>query len=443
MNMEFKTINCNVHGVVQVSPMALKIIDTPEFQRMRNISQTGLCHYVYPAATHTRFEHSIGVYHLTGKMTERIRQLYPEKKFFIHEFGREKKLTKKLEECIKIAGLCHDIGHGPFSHIFDNILLNDSTHPNKEHEVRSCLIVEMLCRRELRELDQKYINFIKSIIKPQPYHIGALYQIVSNNLNGIDVDKFDYIMRDSKNLGILIGFDPYRLINEFIIDANNNIAYPEHCSINIYEMFYGRYILHKKCYCHKTVKLLEFMLKDFFAKIDPVFKISESINDMSLFCKLTDDVIFHYVNTIISPPSFLKINVDSDQYKKIIEAYNIYERIITRKLYQEIAIVNGRKAEYFKEFVGYLLDKYSELSAEDFDMAEIRVGFVKENVGDPFMSIFFYGKRGKETFTMDRTQISNLMGGTMEDVQTIFICKRRDYYDRIISELERYEKKCF
>ena len=69
-----KLFACNIHDSIRISSMALKIINTPEFQRMREIKQLGLCHHIYPAATHTRFEHSIGVYHLAGKMVEKIQQ---------------------------------------------------------------------------------------------------------------------------------------------------------------------------------------------------------------------------------------------------------------------------------------------------------------------------------------------------------------------------------
>ena len=103
--------------------MTLKIVNTYEFQRMRNIKQLGFCYLVYPAAMHSRFEHSLGVYHLAGKMLDRIIQLYPNKKYLIPELNSEPiSLTKKIIECIKIGALCHDIGHGPFSHIFDNVL---------------------------------------------------------------------------------------------------------------------------------------------------------------------------------------------------------------------------------------------------------------------------------------------------------------------------------
>jgi deoxynucleoside triphosphate triphosphohydrolase SAMHD1 len=437
-----KLFGCNVHDSIRVSSTALKIINTHEFQRMRNIKQLGLCHYVYPAATHTRFEHSIGVYYLAGKMIEKIQQQYPNREYDIPEFGPDKKkLTHKIAECIKIAALCHDVGHGPFSHIFDDILLKDSTHPNKYHETRSCLIMEILCKRELNnELDDAHIAFIKSIIDPKQHHIGALYQIVANNLNGIDVDKFDYLARDTKNLGITTGFNANRLINEFIIDHNGNIAYPKHCSTDIYDMFHSRYMMHKKVYSHKTVKLIELMLTDLFLKIDPIFGISKSIDDMFVFCKLTDDTIFQYIQYIINPPIFIQINLDTKQYQIIKEADDIYQRIVTRNLYQQILEITDEKAEaYLYGFLEYLMNTHPTFSMDDFVIEKIKIGFVSGNKSDPFDSIYFYDKKENDkTFTIKKNYISGLINNKIQETHWHFVCKKRSIYHTIITEVKNY-----
>lgn len=439
-NSYSKLIGCNIHGSIRVSPMALKIINTPEFQRMRSIKQLGLCHHIYPAATHTRFEHSIGVYHLAGKFLEKIQQQYPKKTYNIPELGGRKRLTNIIAECIKIAALCHDIGHGPFSHIFDDILLKYSTHPNREHETRSCLITEILCKRELAsELSNEHIEFIKSIINPQHYHMGVLYQIVSNHLNGIDVDKFDYLERDAKNLGLKANFDSNRLINEFIIDSNNNIAYPKHCSVDIFEMFHSRYMMHKKVYNHKTVKLVESMLADLFIKIDPIFKISESINNMDTFCKLTDDTIFHYIQLIMAPPPFIKINLDNKQFDHIKKASQIYQNIISRNLYQQISEMNGDEEEYLQDFIKYLLENYDNMDSEDFEVIKTTIGFVSGNKPDPFTTIYFYDKKeNNKSFVLDKSYISGLINNNIQETKTHLVCKKRSIQQLVSEEFNNY-----
>lgn len=442
LNNFSKLFGCNIHGSIRVSALALKIINTPEFQRLKNIKQLGLCHLVYPSATHTRFEHSIGVYYLAGQMIDKIRKLYPYKYFDIPELGESFVLTDLIVECIKIAALCHDIGHGPFSHIFDDVLLNNSkSHPNIKHETRSCEIVEILCKRVLfDELNDYHIAFIKSIINPGPNNTGAIYQIVSNYLNGIDVDKFDYLARDSVGLGLKNSFDYHRLINEIKLDENNNIIYPKHCSIDIYEMFHSRYMMHKKVYSHKTVKLLEVMLNDLFLKIDVVFGISESINDMEKFCKLTDNTIFNYIEIIVNPPSFVCINLNDSDNKKVLEAYQIYQSIITRKLYKQIYEIysDSPYEENFKSFIQFIKTKYPQILTTDFQILRKKIGYVNDNK-DPFNHIYFYDKKeNNATFTLGHSNYSGLINNNLQETHMHLIYRNNSNYQLILSEAASY-----
>lgn len=414
-----KLFGCNVYGSIRIDEIALKLIDTIEFQRMRDIKQLGMCHYVYPAATHTRFEHSLGVYHLTGRMLEKILYQYPNKEYYIPEFGPDRvKLDCKIIECIKIAGLCHDIGHGPFSHTFDDLLLKNIYHPNKHHEVRSCLIVEMLCKRELKNFSDADISFIKSIIMPNG-RIGALYQIVSNSLNGIDVDKFDYLARDTKNLGLGNNFTADRLINEFIIDKNGNIAYPKHCSVDIYEMFHCRYIMHKKVYNHKTCKLIELMLRDLFATLDETFEISKSIFDMEIFCTLTDNSIFNLGKTS-----------------------SVYKNIVTRNLYKQILKMVGDDAEeQLQKLLKRILERNSRYRVGDFEIIRSEAGFIGGNNKNPFGNIYFYdNKEDENIFILDKDSISGLMSNRMSETHWHLVCNNKEIYQMVMEDVRKIPK---
>ena len=120
-----KSFKCPVHKFIRIEPLALQIIDTIEFQRLRFIRQLGVCHYIYPSASHTRFEHSLGVYNLVGKLFSCLLDNQPDLQ-----------IPKRDILLIKIAGLIHDIGHVCFSHSFDNHIRHKLDVHIDEHEDR-------------------------------------------------------------------------------------------------------------------------------------------------------------------------------------------------------------------------------------------------------------------------------------------------------------------
>lgn len=127
-------LNDNIHGAIEIDDVCLQVIDTPQFQRLRDLKQLGCSYYVYPGAAHNRFEHSIGVSYLAGIMVEHFRVTQPELE-----------LTDNDVKCVKLAGLCHDLGHGPFSHLFDNIFIKKARPElNWSHEVASEAMLEHL-----------------------------------------------------------------------------------------------------------------------------------------------------------------------------------------------------------------------------------------------------------------------------------------------------------
>ena len=440
-----KTIGCKIHGYIHISGMALRIIHTPEFQRLRNIMQLGLCHYVYPAATHTRFEHSLGVYHLTCKMTKVLRKKYPDKIYDIPDLGLTK-LTEFVAELIKIAGLCHDLGHGPFSHIFDDMLKERdvASNPRIYHETRSCLIVEMICRRELSDvLTDAHIKFIQSIISPGPQHRGALYQIVANYLNGIDVDKFDYLARDPYTLGFKKGFDPRKIINEIAIDANDNIAYTKHCSIELYDMFQTRYMMHKQVYNHKGTKIIESMVRDILEAVDPIFHVFDSINDMGAFCKFTDQTVFSMIETAVNPPPHMTINLDLESESNIRLANQIYQQLTNRTLYKCVAEISNEGLDYLDKFLSVLEDK--GIQTDRLELIKIQIGYVSSDKKHPFDSIYFYNNKKQDSlntssFIMNKKNISIIMCENYIETIQLLICKDLDLYATITAAYEQWTR---
>ena len=212
-----------VYGEVVLPPLAALIVNTREFQRLDNIRQLGGCSYLYPSATHTRREHSIGVCHLAGKMAKHLQTLHPEH------------INDDDVLCVQIAGLIHDIGHGPFSHTFEDYLKSCGMEEwSHEHmgarlfrEVVSSGRIELSDRFDSDTSDQ-HLEFILLLMSglgeeepwPPEETIGRkkekrfLLELVHSKISGIDVDKLDYLARDS--LSVMgasrpIGID--RLIN--------------------------------------------------------------------------------------------------------------------------------------------------------------------------------------------------------------------------------------
>lgn len=130
-----KGFNDAIHGFITVDPLLIRVIDTRQFQRLRYVKQLGACYWVYPTACHNRFEHSIGTCHLARLLIQSLR----EKLHADSHLGVE--ISDKDAFCVSLAALCHDLGHGPFSHMFDGRFL--SKHPKyaRRHEDLS---VEML-----------------------------------------------------------------------------------------------------------------------------------------------------------------------------------------------------------------------------------------------------------------------------------------------------------
>ena len=261
-----------IHGNITLCETAKKIIDTVEFQRLREIKQLGCCYLVFPCAVHTRFEHSIGVYHLSKKYVD---ILNVDGKYF----------TEREKLCISIAGLIHDIGHGPYSHLFDDIVSKD-----KQHEFRSGIILKMMNAKYKLGFDEDEITFIIDVINPTQE--GYKYQIVSNK-NGIDVDRFDYLMRDIHMTGLNYGIEFQRIMDySKIIDGK--VKYSDKVKTNIEDFFHIRFIMYREVYNHRTVRGLEHMMKKYLQLIEPDVNIKDIVDshDIEKFLEF-DDSIFN------------------------------------------------------------------------------------------------------------------------------------------------------
>eukprot|EP00057_Strongylocentrotus_purpuratus_P019441 XP_011673915.1 PREDICTED: deoxynucleoside triphosphate triphosphohydrolase SAMHD1-like [Strongylocentrotus purpuratus] len=153
--------NDPIHSSVQISKHCQLVIDTPEFQRLRFIKQLGCTCYVFPSAVHTRFEHSIGVSHLAGKLAVMLQ----------HDRNSSTPIQNTEVACVEIAGLCHDLGHGPFSHAFEDIVPPDKDGKKWKHEEQSVIMLKYLIKHnslekklEEHNIYANHIEFICQLI---------------------------------------------------------------------------------------------------------------------------------------------------------------------------------------------------------------------------------------------------------------------------------------
>lgn len=325
-----KEIYDNIHGYIKLDNSAIKIIDSSIFKRLKNLKQLGNCHYVFPGAQHTRFEHSIGVYFLAGKILEEIKKNQPEIN-----------VNEKTIELVKIAGLVHDLGHGPFSHLYDNIVINslieNGIHiyeKNRIHEYRSCLLFEEIVKESKIKYNKDEILFIKSLICPKYFnrinkYPKFLYQIISNEDTSLDVDKFDYLKRDPYNIGLNKHIDFERLIQNIRI-IDNEIYYPKKIINQVHEIFEIRFKFFRDIYNHHTVVSIDYMISDILTNILIYLKKYKNfdINSLNNFINIDDNIIDNILNF-----NYL----DNELIKKSIKLYN---RIKNRNLYKLVETIN-------------------------------------------------------------------------------------------------------
>ena len=376
-----------LHGYIEIDNYIKNIIDTIEFQRLRNIKQLGCCYYVFSGASHNRFEHSLGVYHLTKKYIQHLNSEFK----FISDYE-----TKML--CI--AAIIHDIGHGPFSHLFDDIL------KGKHHEYRSIEIFKLMNQKYNYNYSQKDIEFIYEIIKPTKLKHSKkyLFQIVSNK-NGIDVDRFDYLMRDIKMIGLNYGIEYDRIMKKSKIMENSEgqmeIVYSDKIKTHIEDFYRIRYIMYKEIYNHKTVRIIEYMIKEYLILIEeycPIQKIikNESWNDFILF---NDNII----------DEIWKLPLDQNIYHII----SIIENIYRRNLYKCIgSILSDKEIQIDSRNINHnlIIDKikisyYGKEKCNFYNPKNEIINFIQKNESkdEIIYSIYYkhelYKKKAQDIFT--------------------------------------------
>ena len=291
-----KIINDPVYGFITIDDeLIYKIISHPFYQRLRRIHQMAMAHLVYPGAIHTRLHHSLGAYHLMYNALHELK-------------SKGVTISTEEEQAAKIAILLHDIGHGPYSHALEYTLIKDSSHEE---------ISLWIMKKMNEELDGKINMAIDIFTNGHPKKF--LHQLLSGQL---DVDRMDYLIRDSFFTGVSEGVIGYDRIIKMLTVHNGELMIEEKGTHSIEKFLVSRRFMYWQVYLHKTVLCAEKMLVNIInrAKFIKAQSPSDVLNiflnekyletgienNLEPFCLLDDyDVLFAIKSWIHHPDKIL------------------------------------------------------------------------------------------------------------------------------------------
>ncbi len=280
-----KVIRDPIHGDIVIKDKFVDLIDTPEFQRLRRISQLGLTNLLFPAAEHSRFSHSIGTYHIMQLLIDHFKKI-------LTDLDLEEELGVEKINLALAAALLHDIGHGPLSHTFERITEEILAQGGKSHEEWTQEII-LNSESQIRKVLEK--NFGAQFPEQVANLIGNNYQwqqteetetgfkqihllnILSSLVSSqIDADRMDYLLRDTYFTGVAYGqFDLSRLINSLSIireGKNYYVCIPEKYLSTVEEYLIARYQMYKEIYSHSFKREMELILSQIMVRANYLYQ---------------------------------------------------------------------------------------------------------------------------------------------------------------------------
>ena len=304
-----------VHQYIRFSDVERELVDTPIFQRLRRIRQLAGAHLVYPSAQHSRFEHSLGTMHVAG-------------------YAGETLLTKgyldneDLVQELRLAALLHDIGHGPFSHLFEEVL-------------------EARCKTNHEDMGRKIISYseVSDIVRKYGYNSSDICKLSFGESNvkffneiiagGLSADSMDYLSRDGFFTGVEYGkIDYHRLISSFEIVSNGHLAINRSALYSFESMLISRYEMFKAVYFHKTVRSAEVMLLHSMTLADKEMGLTDT--SLKNYLDLTDEATLERICSLQNGNKIaVKLAIDYKS-RKLLKC--VYEKFLHKrdKLYRKM-----------------------------------------------------------------------------------------------------------
>lgn len=367
-----KIVNDPVYGFITIDDELIsKIIAHPYYQRLRRIYQMAMAHLVYPGAVHTRLHHSLGAYHL---MRSALQEL----------IGKGIDITPEEQQAAKIAILLHDIGHGPFSHALEHILAEDM-----HHEEISLMIIDELNK----EFDGK-LQMAKEIFT-NTYHKKFLHQLISGQL---DVDRMDYLTRDSFFTGVNEGSIAYDRILKMLVVHDGELMIEEKGIYSIEKFLIARRLMYWQAYLHKTVVSAEQMLK----------RIIKRAKLIGASCQEPLNHLIKNGKGKLSLTEFCRI--DDYDVMMAIKTWCYHEDKVLSFLCRGLMDRKLLKIKYFAEPVS------EKLFQEKIQDAQIKTGFNDEELN----WVVFTGEASGSTYNFENENIHILFkDGTVKDISEV------------------------
>ncbi len=359
-----KIVNDPVYGFITIpGELAFDIIEHPWFQRLRRIAQLGLTSMVYPGALHTRFHHALGAMHLMGLAIDTLR-------------CKGITITEDEAQGTTLAILLHDIGHGPFSHALESCIVNDM-----DHEKISAMFFNRLNDQFGGRLETAIAVFNNT------YPKTFLHQLVSGQL---DMDRMDYLMRDSFYTGVSEGVINTDRILKMITVAGDQLAVEAKGIYSIEKFIVARRLMYWQVYFHKTVLSAEYMLVNILRRAKYLAESGEKLFASPAFTYFLENKISSYDFEV--DPETLSRFAELDDYD-ILDSIKVWgshpdkvlstisKGIIDRNLFRLI-ISNVPFEEIYIKQLREHISRNLQVSVADSEYM-VATGTISNNAYDP------------------------------------------------------------
>jgi len=308
-----KKIYDSVHGFIRFSELERELIDSEPFQRLHHIRQLGIAFLVYPGATHTRFEHSLGVMELAGRMYDKIVEKCPDS----HKVPN----IEYWRQVIRLAALCHDLGHLPFSHVAEEAILDKGGHERWTLDVICCPLLRPVWQK-LQKAYPKH-DVVNDLIKMAlgveklselglSEHFSSWEKVLSQIVTGdfFGADRIDYLLRDAQCTGVSYGLFDYHQLIEMLTVLPVKDKKGESLELGIEEngiescdaLLLARHFMHLRVYQYSSVKAHCFHLSRFMKKY---YDQHKKLKNLSQYLSMTDaEIITALKNAKDDPKHF-------------------------------------------------------------------------------------------------------------------------------------------